>query len=88
MRNLTLVRHCGLDPQSPERKDSSSRLGDGGCDSAMTAIVLSDVLSHFEIMFILILVLMRLKLDERIHRSALVGSSRPSGWRRRRHESR
>lgn len=42
MRNLTLVRHCGLDPQSPKRKDSSSRLGDGGCDSAMTAIVVSE----------------------------------------------
>ena len=28
--------HCGLDSQSPQRKDSSHRMGDGGSSSAMT----------------------------------------------------
>ena len=34
--NHAIDRHCGLDPQSPTRKGSSSRLGDGGSLSAMT----------------------------------------------------
>ena len=32
----TSCRHCGLDPQSPEREDMSPRLGDGGSSPAMT----------------------------------------------------
>ena len=38
--NLSLNRHCGLDPQSPKRERPSSCAGDGGCFSAMTVIVL------------------------------------------------
>ena len=37
-------RHCGLDPQSPTRKDSSSRLGDGGSQSAMTTKALAAII--------------------------------------------
>ena len=33
---FTSTCHCGLDPQSPKRKDSSPYLGDGGSPSAMT----------------------------------------------------
>ena len=53
---LHLKRHCGRDPQSPERKDLSSRSGDGGSLSAMTvkglrfvspfsSLILSDLFS-------------------------------------------
>jgi len=34
--NIVLNRHCGRDPQSPKRERPSSRIGDGGCFSAMT----------------------------------------------------
>ena len=37
-------RHCGLDPQSPERKGNPSCLGDGGCFSAMTVKALAMIL--------------------------------------------
>ena len=40
----TIDRHCGLDPQSPTRKDSSSRLGDGGSQSAMTTKALAVII--------------------------------------------
>ena len=44
---LIPARHCGLDPQSPERKDSSQRMGDGGSLSAMTDRGFKSKLSHF-----------------------------------------
>ena len=36
--NITLNRHCGLDPQSPKRERLPLRSGDGGSLSAMTVI--------------------------------------------------
>ena len=44
---LIPARHCGLDPQSPERKDSSQRMGDGGSLSAMTDRGFKSKLSRF-----------------------------------------
>ena len=44
---LIPARHCGLDPQSPERKDSSQRMGDGGSLSAMTDKGFKSKLSRF-----------------------------------------
>ena len=38
--NLPFSHHCGPDPQSPERERPSSRIGDGGCFSAMMVKVL------------------------------------------------
>ena len=40
-------RHCGLDPQSPQRKESPSLSGDGGCSSAMTGRGFKAKLSRF-----------------------------------------
>ena len=42
--NHTIDCHCGLDPQSPTRKESSSRLGDGGSQSAMTIKALAMII--------------------------------------------
>ena len=44
---LIPARHCGLDPQSPERKDSSQRMGDGGSQSTMTDRGFKSKLSRF-----------------------------------------
>jgi hypothetical protein len=44
---LSSRRHCGPDPQSPEGKDSSHRMGDGGSLSAMTDRGFKSKLSRF-----------------------------------------
>ncbi len=44
---LIPARHCGPDPQSPEGKDSSHRMGDGGSLSAMTDRGFKSKLSRF-----------------------------------------
>ena len=44
---FTSCRHCGLDPQSPRREETSPGMGDGGSSSAMTDRGFNHKLSRF-----------------------------------------